>query len=71
MSDIEYKVEKTACYPHEWFGGPTFNGHHTSNASCYYFPTEEAARENVRKLKETHDRNNQAALHKAQGNNAS
>lgn len=43
---IIFKVIKTPCHPCSWFGGPTHNGRIVSNATCYYFLTEEEAQAN-------------------------
>lgn len=38
-------------WPACWYGGPYWNGQRMSNATCYYFRSEQAAKDEVEKLK--------------------
>jgi hypothetical protein len=44
-----WDVEKTTCYPCEWYGGPYFNGIRQSNSTCYFFRTHQEAESYVNK----------------------
>ena len=49
---IYIHVENTPCYPCSWYGGPYWNDVRMTNATCYYFSTEEEAIANCIKLME-------------------
>ena len=40
-----YSVIKTQCYPCEWYGGPTYSGEKTSNATCYWWRSRKEAQD--------------------------
>ncbi len=50
ISGLWYVVEKTQCYPNEWFGGPAWFGQRRDNAACYYWRTEFEALEYALKM---------------------
>ena len=49
---ITYGVEKTACYPNAFYGGPFWNGRTMERAACYFFKTFVEAAKNAKRLKE-------------------
>lgn len=51
-----YDVEKTPCFPCEWYGGRYWNGQRHDNSFVNYFRTEEEAIANAIKLmKQDHE----------------